>query len=253
MTRVTNEELQHVLDGFEPVDPRLLADRTLLRRADSKFVLRDDDLLTLLPKLRPHYKLLSANGEALARYETLYFDTDDLRCFHDHRRGYRPRYKVRIRHYKDRGLKFLEVKTKRSDYLTDKQRKPIDDTTGLSAEDMQFIAECCDVPTEALREQLWTNFRRITLVGAETTERITIDTGMELLDGEHAEQLSGVVIMEVKQAPFSARTPAMLALRDAGKRRVSASKYCTANILLRGNLRCNRLLPSLRLIEGLRT
>lgn len=253
MTRVTNEELEQLLEGFEPASLELLDERSLMRRADSKFVLRDDDLITLLPALRPHYKLLLANGNALARYETLYFDTDDLRCFHDHRRGSRPRFKVRMRHYKDRDLTFLEVKTKRSDYLTDKQRRPHQTGTDLSDDDLRFISEWCDVPTESLREQVWTNFRRITLVGDDTAERITIDTQLELVDGTRREELPGVVIMEVKQAPFNVRTPAMRALRDAGKRRVSASKYCTANVLLRGNLRCNRLLPSLRLIEGVRT
>ncbi len=247
------EALAPLLERFGPASAALVAQRKLQRRTDSKFVLPQSDLVDVMSALPDHYDILLANGRPMAKYETLYFDTENLRCFHDHRRGFRPRHKVRIRHYKDRGVTFLEVKTKRGEFLTNKHRMPHEHNTELNDDDLAFISASCDVPANALREQLWTNFYRITLVGRDTAERITIDTGLELVSGDQVEKLEGIVIMEVKQSPFSVRTPAMLALRKAGHRPVSASKYCTASMLLRDNLRCNRLLPGMRLIQGLRT
>jgi len=248
-----NEELLELLKGFEEAPPELIARRKLLRRTDSKFLVKENALFEILSRLHDHYQILLANGEALACYETLYFDTEDLRCFHDHRRGVRPRHKVRVRHYRDRNVTFLEIKTKRSEFITNKQRKQqLDHSVELKAEDLEFIAASCGVPADKLRAQLWTNFHRITLIGKNTNERITIDTGLNLVAGERAENLLGVAIMEVKQSPFSMCTPAMVALRETGHRPASASKYCTASMLLRDNLRCNRLLPGLRQIEGMR-
>jgi hypothetical protein len=247
------DALADVLAPFPLATPALLEERRLLRRADSKFVFRAERLPDLLSWLRRDYAVLRAGSHRFATYRTLYFDTPDLRCFHDHRRGRRPRHKVRLRHYLDRRVSFFELKTKKSDVLTDKHQiaSPyLQDTLPVAAFELLGV----HFPSLAgpLEPQLWTNFRRLTLIGLGTNERVTIDTDLQVGIPGALEDLAHVAIVEVKQSPFCMRTPAMAALRGARLQPTSASKYCTALALTRHGLRVNRLLPALRIIERTR-
>lgn len=246
-------ELSRCLAGFSTAAPSLLARRDLLRRIDTKFLVSEAALPGLLGRLHGEYAVLCAGSARIAGYRTLYFDTPELRCFHDHRRGRRPRQKVRIRHYPDRRVSFLEVKTKRSESLTDKRRiaRPYGDHR-LGPGDRRFLAEACELPLEELRPMVWTNFGRISLVGLHTVERVTIDVGLTVVNENGSESLDGVAIMEVKQSPFCAHTPVMSALREEGQRPASASKYCIGVALTQDGVRLNRLLPTLRAVERLR-
>lgn len=257
MVTVCSAPLDQLAGDFAPAADGTIARQRLLSRTDSKFVLSEPQLLALLPALVPAYDAVLANGCRNARYQTLYFDTPELRSFHDHRRGRRPRHKVRIRSYVDRQLSFVEVKTKRNDRVTTKQRRAAPyGHARLGPDALAFVAGCCDLPPAQLSPRLWTNFCRLTLVGKQHDERITIDTRLELAADRHEHRrehrLEGVVIVEVKQPRLDVRTPAMLALRRAGCQPTSASKYCTGSVVLDRTLRCNRLLPGLRLIEGAR-
>jgi hypothetical protein len=242
--------LADVLAPFPLATPALLVERKLLRRADSKFVLHAERLPELLAWLRRDYAVLRAGARRFAAYHTLYFDTPDLRCFHDHRRGRRPRHKVRIRHYPDRRLSFFELKTKQSELLTDKHRIAIpylQDTLPAPAHEL-LVARFPSLAGR-LEPQLWTNFRRLTLIGLHTNERVTIDTGLQVGEPGALADIAHVAIVEVKQSPFCTRTPVMAALRGARLHPASASKYCTALAFTRRDLRFNRLLPALRVIE----
>lgn len=243
--------LRSVLARFRPAGEKILLRRQLLRRIDTKFLLPVASLETVLDRLTEDYGVLRARGHMLARYESLYFDTDQLSCFHDHRRGRRPRQKVRVRHYPDRELSFLEVKTKKNELLTIKQRleRPFGEC-GFDREAVAFLEKHCRLRPGSLAPQAWTNFHRLTLIGLNTNERVTLDLDLQLVRGDTQKVLRGVVVAEVKQSPFSARTPVMLAMRSVGLRPASASKYCAAIALTPGGpTRVNRLLPSLRAVE----
>ncbi|HUH00401.1 MAG TPA: polyphosphate polymerase domain-containing protein [Kofleriaceae bacterium] len=248
MTAILSSE---ILGRFGVASPELLSRRRLLRRTDSKFVMRAGDLPAIVDSLADAYRVLLAGTVPLASYRTLYFDTPELDCFHDHRRGRRPRNKIRIRHYDERGLTFLEIKTKRSELETRKYRKarPFGET-GLDASDRAFIAEHSGYAGE-LGPTIWTDFRRLTLLSIDFNERVTIDLGLEFhRDGTRAD-IGDLAIVEIKQSPFCMRSGAMQALRRIGVRQASASKYCTATMLTRTGLRFNRLRPVLRTIERL--
>lgn len=239
---------------FATTTLRLLRRRELLRRIDSKFLLTPAQLSRVMSQIPHAYEVVRTADRSRSPYETLYVDTPELRCFHDHRRGRRPRHKVRFRHYPDRDLSYLEVKTKRNEYTTFKYRRPIEfGQSELNGDAFDFIAGHCDLPARKLRPQVWTNFFRSTLVGIRTEERITIDTRLEMVRDERLIALDGVVILEVKQGHFDARSPIMLALRACGLKMVSASKYCTANVLHDRDLRFNRLKPAIRTVERLST
>lgn len=247
-----DEAYTQMMALLETASMELLQKRALLRRTDSKFLLSPAQLARVVAEIAESYRLVRSGGHARSRYETLYFDTPELRCFHDHRRGRRPRHKVRCRHYPERGLSYLEVKTKHNEYTTHKHRRALDfGDNDLSGAELEFISAHCDLPPQSLRPRVWTNFWRSTLVGVDTTERITVDTNLELVRGDRVIQLANVVIMEVKQAHFDVRSPVMLALRGRGLQSVSASKYCTASVLHDRDLRFNRLKPAIRRVARL--
>lgn len=247
-----------VLQRFGEADAELLAARALLRRVDSKFLVAVSSLDEILGKVTGDYGIVLAGGNRTATYRTIYYDTPQLRCFHDHRRGRRPRQKVRIRHYDDRDVSYLEIKTKRSEFISaKKRRRQAYSDSVLDADGRVFVDENSRLPAEALVPTVHTDFRRITLVGFSVHERITLDVDLVVRrdgdDDDDSERLDGVSILEVKQARFTAHSPIMRALRESGYRPTSASKYCTATALLTPNLRLNRLLPSLRAVERLRS
>ena len=240
------------LHSFIPVAPEVLEDRSLLRRKDTKFAVKPDQVPALLRALKPDYGVLKAGVASFAAYETLYFDTSSLRCYHDHRRERRARHKVRIRHYPDRKLSYLEVKTKTNGSLTLKHRKlkPYADAS-MSAADWTFVGTNSGLATDLLTPRLWIGFRRLTLVGFEVRERITIDLDIVFRTDKSEHHLPGVAIVEVKQEPYCSRTPAMLALRSAGMRRTPISKYCVGTMMGDPNIRFGDLSRMLKLIERL--
>ena len=241
--------LDEIAAGFAPADPELAMRRELLRRTDTKFLLERSALARVLEQVTGDYGVLLAGDRSLSSYRTLYFDTADLEMFHDHRRGRRPRRKVRIRHYDDRQLSFVEVKTKRSEALSVKHRREI--AYGSDELDLDLVAARGRLDPARLRPALWTNFERLTLIGLATPERVTVDLDLRFIRGEHRLDLGGVAILEVKQAPFSARTPIWRALRSLGMRPRSVSKYCAGTLMTRRGLRYNRLAPSIRAINEL--
>lgn len=227
--------------------------RKLLRRTDSKFLMPEGGVEALLEELGSSYAVLTAEGNMLASYRTLYFDTKEHRCFHDHRRGRRPRFKVRIRHYDDRVLSFLEVKTKGAGNVTSKAREPrVFRDDSLSLVDRAFLSKHTPIAGREFEPMLWTNFSRLTLLSLHGPERVTIDLNLEFVADERAVAMRGVAIVEVKQASFCLRTPVMRELRSRHIRPASASKYCAALHATHNPQPINRLLPAFRAMEALR-
>lgn len=246
-------QISQALSRFQQADGALVGKRKLLKRTDSKFLMSEGEIDSLLTRLRPTYAVLRANGAPLARYRTLYFDTLDYRCFHDHRRGRRPRFKARIRHYDDRALSYLEVKTKGGANVTSKARLSrvfCDDV--LSAKDKVFLSKETSVAGDELHPTLWTNFSRLTLLSLHDPERVTIDLNLRFVSGDHAVAMTGVAIVEVKQAAYCLRTSVMRELKSRRIRPASASKYCAALHAIHNPRPNNRLLPSFRAMERLR-
>ncbi len=245
-----DESIGDALREFVPVDKSLLDRRALVRRADTKFLLPVEALVPVLHALARNHGLLLAGGHRIASYDTLYFDDPGLRGYDDHLRGRTPRCKVRTRHYPDRGVSFLEVKTKNNRGRTEKERRPHPfGEHRLSDEEVAWALQIAGWPGRALLPQAWTRFRRITLVGLDADERVTVDLDVRLERPPITRRLRGVAVVEVKQPHLDPRSPAVLALRRAGARRRSVSKYAVAMCSMAPGVRRNLLLPTLRFIE----
>jgi len=237
--------------GFTVAHPDLVRSRDLLSRVDSKFVVPSLRLESLLDGLVGDYAALAVPTGRLATYDSLYFDSPSLRCFHDHRRGRRRRQKIRIRHYPDRQVSYLEVKTKRTEAITDKHRMPIGfGQQALGAIELAFLREHVGELAEQLQPTLAIRYRRLSLIGLHTQERVTIDLELEVGGSPQvAERLGQLAVIEVKQSPFCPRTPVMRALREARVRERPLSKYVVALALARPDVPHNRLLPDLHAFE----
>jgi hypothetical protein len=237
------------LSGFDEAAPALLERRALLHRVDRKYMLPRPLLEPLLGGLRQNYNVLRSAGQLLASYQTCYFDTPELRMFDDHRRDRRPRFKVRVRHHLDRRLSFLEIKRRGANERTTKMRmdRPFGDTS-LDEEGQRFINEHCPIKAVTLGPRLWIGFHRITLVGHDVNERITIDVSLQLGNDARREQLHDVVIAEVKQGRFTNSSPGVRGFRDLRIRERAVSKYCLATARLT-SVRANRLKAALRAVE----
>lgn len=226
--------------------PDLLRNAALLRRSVTKFVANQETARALLDALRGEYAIVEAGTSRLATYRTLYFDTPDLRFLEDHRRGRRKRWKVRIRHYPDRDVAFLEIKRRISDVMNSKERRPVEPGRfELDLDGQRFVAEASR--DEALLPQVWTEFRRVTLVAPGGGERLTVDLDLVFCDDTSTWTGGNLAVIELKQASGERTSAASVALRQRRVRRHDISKYCAAMLLLRPDLRAGRLARPLHL------
>jgi hypothetical protein len=245
--------IEQLMAGFAPAGEALLAQRMLEQRRDWKFVLPLASVAQLLGPLAADYQVLLAAGQPLARYENHYFDTADLHCYREHHRGRPRRYKVRVRSYLDRQLSALEVKSRDPRRVTRKRRlaREFGDLTIQGAAAAEFIAEHCPLRAGQLQPCLSNSFRRITLVGVHSAERITLDLDLRfVLEGSNR-RLNSLAVVEVKSALSRNGTPVLGHFRRARLRPQGFSKYCVGTALLTEGLRANRFARILRQVARL--
>lgn len=237
------------LESFETASLELIKGRALLERTDVKFFGRAERLEDILPELAEHYAVIRVQSGCAALYRSTYFDTPEFRCYHDHRRGRRIRQKIRIRHYDDRKLTYLEIKCKKSSKVTDKHRMELPfGTRDLTVAGREFLARYTPIPVDQLESTIDNRFRRISLIGLHNSERVTIDVDLGFRYADRDMSLGGLCVIEVKQYPYDPQSPVMQALHRAGMSERSLSKYTTAVAEL-APVRRNRLLPLLRTLH----
>jgi hypothetical protein len=250
-TAVAPGSIVAALGSFGHAPRELVERRALQQRVDRKFVFAADMVEPLLAQLRAHFSLVLAAAAPLATYRTVYFDTPERLMYHNHRRGRLPRHKVRVRHHVERRLSFLEVKCKAGDNRTVKARteQPYGAVTFDPAGEA-FVANSCPVHPDLLVPQVWMTFHRITLVGNEVDERLTIDCDMGVAAERQSRQLPGIAVVEVKQPRHRNDTASIRILRSLHLRERAFSKYCIATALL-APVRSHAFQPTLRVVDRL--
>ena len=247
---VAHKALSNSLAQLAPISLDEIQDVALLRRFDTKMVLREDQLTRILAQLSAAYDVLEIAGQRIHRYTTLYFDTPALTFYHQHHNGQRSRYKVRIRTYEDSGLAFLEVKCKTNQDITVKERLRIPEpTASLNAEGRDFLDTVLPLPADTLLPVLGNAFRRVTLVSKHRAERLTIDIGMSFHLGRSGIVLPSIAIVEIKQAAYSLCSEFIGQARQLGLRTTNISKYCTGIALLAPQVKHNAFKPQLGLLD----
>lgn len=241
--------LANALDDFAPATTSLQEQRGLLQRSDAKFLSPPSGVPELIAPLHRDYAVLPVAGGTIATYQNLYFDFPDRRCYLDHLHGRRVRHKVRIRHYPERGLAYLEIKSRRNDLTTDKRRIPVAlGSATLDERMVTFLRQWCPAAA-TLVPALQIDYQRIGLIGLVCNERVTIDYALQVkeLDGTSLE-FGGAVVIEVKQPRMNIDSPFVSALREAGLSSRSFSKYSIATALS-GDVPCHRFRSTLRALE----
>ena len=158
---------------------------------------------------------------------------------------------MRFRHHLERRLTFLEVKAKARGAETAKLRLSRDfGSAELDAEARAFLTPQIGQLAFSLRPQLWTSFRRITLVGLNLEERITFDWDLGIRNDVIRTVLPGVAVAEIKQRRYTNSSPGVEAFRRMSLREHSISKYCFAAARLYP-VRNNRFKSAFRVLERL--
>jgi hypothetical protein len=225
--------LDEMLEPLAPISLGALEDRAaLLRRTDVKYVVERDRLAAVFGRLREDHDVLEIDGRRAFAYETVYFDTSDLRCFREHAAGVIPRFKARTRHYVDAGTCVFEVKIKPAEGETDKHQTGHDAPADvLRPGDEQLLETTLHdagiAPPDTLEPVLRTSFDRVALAAREGAARLTVDLGVRLasMEGAAVQLRDGLVLIETKSA--DGESAADSALRALGAQPIGLSKYRT--------------------------
>lgn len=250
------QELEPILSSMTPISLEEMSAVKLMNRVDSKFPTNMETLLRMAPLWNTHFYVQEIDGQRIARYRTLYFDTPDAVTYTMHHNRRLRRQKVRQRIYVDSGIAFCEIKNKKNTGRTKKKRIqiPMDQWGDLYQlpEMADFIREKVWVTDQPMSPRLENAFQRITLVNKAKTERITIDFGITFhnhVSGCDVD-VSDLVIIEVKQ-DGSLRSRFKDMLRDARVQQKGLSKYCLGMLLTDDRIKYNRFKPKIRFVSDL--
>ena len=218
----------------------------LMNRIDSKYVTDEAQLERVLEAAAARgYRALETEGEKISPYNSMYYDTDGLKMFTDHATRRLVRQKVRTRVYVNSGDTFLEIKRKNNHGRTKKKRCSVapelfsDFRTDPDA--CAYLAAHSAFTAAQLKPRMETRFRRITLVNAAKTERLTLDTSLEFVNHDTGRTCSmgPMVIIELKQDGRAASEMKHILL-DLRIKPLRVSKYCIGTTLTNPAARSNR-------------
>jgi len=109
----------------------------------------------------------------------------------------------------------------------------------LSGKSIQYIEEMSPLRAAFLEPALWTIFRRITLVGKNSLERITIDYELSFRQGDKEKHLPYYTICEVKRDSFAGHSAFIKTLKELSIFPGNSSKYCLGTVLLKDHVKNN--------------
>jgi hypothetical protein len=227
--------IKEALKQIAPISLNEMDKVRLMNRIDLKYVLSVYRIEDLIAGLNGNYRILEINGERLFSYCTTYLDTADFYFFNQHVRGMLDRNKVRYRTYEATSSSFLEIKRTTNKNRTIKWRIknsiPADSVYDEKA--TEFINKYVPHFSSLLKPVLINRFKRITLVGSEMNERVTIDFDLSFSKpyGSFTE-IPHIAIVELKKERSSERTPMTKILKDFSVRPTGFSKYCFGNSIL---------------------
>lgn len=225
----------------------------LMNRIDTKYVTTGAVLEHILERCVSSFRVLETSGGRIASYDTVYYDTADLRMYLEHHNRRLNREKIRVRKYCDTGECFIEIKRKNNHGRTRKKRRQIGP---------EYFADCrqCDMAREFVSAKsryrldetspvLRSRFSRITLTDNKLSERITIDSnlGFENIRTGLNSRLDDVVIIEIKQDAHADSLMKSILL-DLRVKPLRLSKYCIGTVLTDPSVRNSRFREKLRAV-----
>lgn len=225
----------------------LNARAALLRRTDRKYILTEEQFLTLLATLQDDVRVLEIDGDRNPRYESLYFDTPDRQSFRAAAHKRRRRFKVRTRSYVETEESYLEVKLRDARRRTLKLRLPyaFADRDGLDDDGRAFVRDVFaghgldPALVDRLVPTLHTRFRRTTLLIPSADCRVTVDTGLTFEETAGATVVADhLLLLETKSDAQNPRVDRLL--WRMGIRPSKVSKFAIGSALLDPTLPDNK-------------
>jgi len=244
-------EIHASLDFLTPIGLNEMDGVTLMNRVETKYLFSVRRLPELLNCLNGSYKVLDIESVRAFPYHTTYLDTAEFLFFNQQVTGKLNRHKIRFRTYESTGVSFLEIKKKTNKNRTIKWR--IENNSDLDCHDevsSTFIQKYLPDPQIYLQPVLVNRFTRITLVGTETIERITLDYNLAFSNMEgRDEELPFLAVAELKTDGYFCNSPFALAMKQLGIHPNGFSKYSMGNIFVRDMPHKNVLKQKLLLIK----
>ena len=235
---------------FEAIDLDGLDRVSLMERTDKKFVVAADMIPELFQQICNDYFILEIDNERLLRYHTNYFDTSDDKLYTCHHNGKLNRFKVRKRTYLDTQISFLEVKFKTNKGKTIKKRIQISNSEiALNEREKEFLRQIMPGDPNALFPKSINQFRRITLVDKNLTERCTIDFDFLFESGDKSVERDDFVIIEIKQDRYTKSSKLSEMLIENRIKPTSFSKYCLGRAFAEKKLKRNSFKPKMRTLN----
>lgn len=252
--------ISSLISKFDPISLNEMEGVKLMNRIDTKFAVPLSLLPAILKAAQKDYYAQDIDGQRIATYDTMYYDTDTLDMYIRHHDRQLVRQKIRVRRYVESDLTFLEIKRKNNKGRTKKKRISVPgfdingQTFGQTKKELwnveDFIAAKSRYNWSELKPCLSTKFHRITLVNKAKTERLTIDMDLlwdNVITGE-SKTYDDLVIIELKRdgnVP-SHMTDIMLDLRVHP---LKISKYCIGTALTTPGIKKNRFKDKIHRIE----
>lgn len=193
------------------------------KRFEDKYSIQDKALSGILSYLKRFGKSdIHSDNQGSYIVQSLYFDTDNLKTYHDYKNGKTKRFKVRVRSYNHEAFSKLEYKFKEN-RLSYKVTEPWNGELGT------MIPRIPDLRQYRLSPVLYTRYRRYAF--DMDGFRVTLDTEIGfakfILSSEPLYRQIKKKILEIKgmgDYPDSVRK----LLTDYNLKRESISKYATA-------------------------
>ena len=247
--------MPEALHNLPPITLEEMDSIKLMNRVDTKYLTDEATLDKVLEdSAAAGYRALVTGDSMISPYNSIYYDTPELRMFLDHRNQKLNRQKVRTREYVNSSAAYLEIKRKKNNGRVKKKRIsiPLEEMGDFSADQdaVTYLAGHSDFTSSQLTPVLSTGFDRITLVNPAKTERVTIDKNLEFNNfrtGKKASLLDTVII-EIKQDGRAASQMKGILLKHRVKP-VRVSKYCVAVTLTDESAKSGRFKEKVRAIE----
>lgn len=222
------------LNDMDEIDLLNITELALQNRIDFKYVMHEDMIENILDEVKNDYKIVTVNDLKLSPYCSEYFDYHNYKTFHDGRLKKPNRNKVRLRHYLNGGVSFIELKQKIKGRRTLKERKQIN----LEQKDKEIneFLKLRNINSTLMAPTISISFNRLTLISKSYEERATIDFNLSFKDESNASDLNRLVIIEIKTPKYNHHSKLIKALQKYGIKQTSISKYCIGMALLKPNL-----------------
>jgi hypothetical protein len=232
--------LRDLVESFEPISlVELDESAALQRRVDNKYLITAEQFGLLADGLQDDHRVLEIDNERTSAYESVYFDTESLRCYKDHVSDRRPRFKTRSRLYQATGMCVFEVKLKGSDGETDKRHldQPVEAHGTLTPDTRRFlVGTLADAGLEVgeVGPALITSFTRVTFAARSAPVRATCDFGVHfsLPEGPATQLRDDFCLVETKSRDGDSPADGLLA--EIGVEPRSFSKYQVGTQVLSG-------------------